>query len=208
MNAVTRKTLFAHMVALSALGLMACPPPTPGPDGGTGGGSQEGCIDDTDCGDPTYFFCNTVTAECEPSCRTNAQCNQRPAGAELPECMGALGCQCDDAKCVGTLCSSDSECGTQVCRNGACVTPPTAATVAKCEITPDLAVMRTGSTAKFYVSAWDASNNPVVVKEGATWTAVGTAVTGSGTGASASFTAGTAEVTAATNAVQAAFGGT
>lgn len=209
MNAVTRKTLFAHMVALSALGLMACPPVSMTPDTGTGGGSQEGCIDDSDCGDPTYFFCNTVTAECEASCRTNAHCNQRPAGAELAQCAGALGCQCDDAKCVGSLCSSDSECGnTQVCRSGACVTPPTAAAVSKCQITPDLLVMRTGSTAKFYVSAWDASNNPVVVKDGATWTAVGTAVTGSGTGHSASYTAGTAEVAAATDAVQAAFGTT
>lgn len=204
MNAVTRKTLFAHMVALSALGLMACPPPLPGPDGGTGGGSAEGCIDDADCGDPTYFFCNTVTAECEASCRTNAHCNQRPAGAELQYCLSGLGCQCDDAKCVGSLCSADIDCGgTQVCRSGACVAPPTVAT--KCQITPDLVVLRTGSSATFHVSAWNA-NEPVVIKDGATWTAVGTAVTGSGTGHSATFTAGTTAVTTPTASVQATIG--
>lgn len=209
MNAVTNKTLWAHLVALAALGLMACPTP-PTPDSGMGGGGgSEGCEEDSDCGDPSYFFCNTVTAECEPSCRTNAHCNMRPAGAELTQCAGALGCQCDDAKCVGTLCSSDSECGAaQVCRSGECVTPPAATTVAKCQITPDLVVMRTGSSAKFYASAWDAQNAPVVVKDGATWAAVGTAVTGSGSGDSATFTAGTTAVDMATTSVEATFGTT
>lgn len=207
MNAVTRKTLFAHLVALSALGLMACPPAVT-PDGGTGGGGgTDGCIDDSDCGDPTYFFCNTVTAECEPSCRTNTHCNTRPDGEALTQCSGALGCQCDEGKCVGTLCSSDSECGnTQVCRDGACVTPPAAAAVSKCQITPDLVVLRTGSSATFYASAWDAANAPIVVKDGATWASINAAVTGSGTGASATFTAGTTAVNTATAAVEATFG--
>jgi hypothetical protein len=109
---------------------------------------------------------------------------------------------------VGSLCSADSDCGSQVCRNGACVAPPAASTVATCSITPDLVVMKQGSKAKFWVSAWDATNAPVVIKDGATWSALGATVTGSGTGVSAEFTAGNAAVTTPTAAVQAAFGST
>lgn len=207
MTAVIRNTLWAAL-ALAALGLTACGPTPSGTDSGTGGGggTTEECVDDTDCPDPTYFFCNTVTFKCEPSCRTAAQCNNRPTQYALDFCGGTLGCQCDEGKCVGSLCSSDSDCGSQVCRNGACVAPPAASTVAKCAISPDFQVFPAGGKAKFFVSAWDANNNPVVVKDGATWTALGSAVTGSGTGNSAEFTAGTAAVTTATASVQAAFG--
>ncbi len=220
MTSVTQKTLWtATVLAFSLLSLTACSPPVPpkcdgGSCGGTGGGAGNGdCVDDTDCADPLYFFCNTVTSKCEQSCRTAAQCNpasvnggQRPAQYALDFCTGTLGCQCDEGKCVGSLCSADSDCGTLVCRSGACVTPPAASTVAKCQVSPDLAVMGAGSKARFWVSAWDAQNNPVVIKDGATFTAVGSAVTGSGTGAFADFTAGTAAVTTPTASVQAAFG--
>ena len=219
MTSVTSKTLWtATVLAFSLLSLTACPTPPPvkcdGGSCGTGGGTGSGdCVDDTDCADPLYFFCNTVTSKCEQSCRTAAQCNpasvnggQRPAQYALDFCTGTLGCQCDEGKCVGSLCSADSDCGTLVCRSGACVTPPAASTVAKCQVSPDLAVMGAGSKARFWVSAWDAQNNPVVIKDGATFTAVGSAVTGSGTGAFADFTAGTAAVTTPTTSVQAAFG--
>ncbi|MFZ5439149.1 MAG: hypothetical protein ACOZQL_04030 [Myxococcota bacterium] len=207
MTAVNRNLLWAAL-SLAAMGFMGCPGPGPKTDGGTGGGggSTEECVDDSDCPDPTYFFCNTVTFKCEPSCRTAAQCNNRPQQYALDFCGGSLGCQCDEGKCVGSLCSSDSDCGSQVCRNGACVAPPAASTVAKCAISPDFQVFPAGGKAKFFVSAWDANNNPVVIKDGATWTAVGNAVTGSGTGNSAEFTAGTAAVTTATASIQAAFG--
>ncbi len=207
MTAVIRKTLWAAL-ALAALSLTACGPTPSGPDGSTGGGGgkSEECIEDADCPDPQYFFCNTVTFKCEPSCRTAAQCNQRPAEYTLDFCSGTLGCQCDEGKCVGSLCSADSDCGSQVCRNGACVAPPAATAVAKCAITPDLAVMKQGTKTKFWVSAWDAQNKPVVLKDGATWLAVGSTVTGSGTGNSAEFTGGAAAVTTATAAVQATIG--
>lgn len=206
MTAVLRKTLWASLALAT---LMACPPPTPKPDGGTDAGNMGGdCVDDTDCPDSTYFFCNTQSSKCEPSCRTAAQCNTRPMQYTLDFCQGTLGCQCDEGKCVGSLCSSDSECGTQVCRNGACVAPPAMATATKCAITPDVVVVAAGQPVKFWVSAWDSANNPVVIKEGATWTTQGTALTGTPMpGNSAEFTAGTAAF-ALGDAVQAAFGGT
>lgn len=219
MTSQNHKTLWTAVafLAFSLLSLTACPPPPPVKDGGTGGGAGNGdCVDDTDCADPLYFFCNTVTSKCEQSCRTAAQCNpagvlggQRPAEYALDFCNGTLGCQCDEGKCVGSLCSADSDCGSLVCRSGACVTPPAASAVAKCQVTPDLVVFREGTKARFWVSAWDAQNNPIVIKDGATFTAVGSALTltGPGTGAFADFTAGTTPVTTPTASVQAAFGG-
>ncbi len=218
MTSVTHKTLWTAIafLAFSLLSLTACPQPAPAKDGGGGGGGSNGdCVDDTDCADPAFFFCNTVTSKCEQSCRTAAQCNpigvnggQRPTEYALDFCNGTLGCQCDEGKCVGSLCSADSDCGTLVCRSGACVTPPAATTVAKCQVSPDYVVFREGSKARFWVSAWDAQNNPVVIKDGATFTALGSALTltGPGTGAFADFTAGTTAVTTPTASVQAAFG--
>ncbi|MBL8916264.1 MAG: hypothetical protein JNM17_36525 [Archangium sp.] len=205
MNAVLRNTLWASL----ALALAACPSPPPNKDGGVDGGGGTGdCVDDTDCPDSTYFFCNTQTSKCEPSCRTAAQCNTRPMEYTLDFCQGSLGCQCDEGKCVGSLCSADSDCGSQVCRNGACVAPPAMTTATKCAITPDVVVVAAGQKVKFWVSAWDSANNPVVIKDGATWTTQGTALTGTApAGNSAEFTAGTAAV-ALGDAVQAAFGGT
>jgi hypothetical protein len=219
MTAVNRKTLWAALAFL-ALGLSACPTPPPPCDGGScggggGGGTTGDCVEDSDCPDPQFFFCNTVTSQCEPSCRSAQQCNPptvnggtRPSQYALDFCNGSLGCQCDEGKCVGSLCSADSDCGTQVCRSGACVAPPAATTVAKCQVSPDYVVFKQGSKARFWVSAWDAQNNPVVLKEGATFTAVGNALTltGTGTGAFADFTAGNAAVTTATASVQAAIG--
>ena len=72
MTAVTRKTLWATFAFL-ALSLTACPTPVK-PDGGTVDAGNGECVDDTDCLDPLYFFCNTVTTQCEQSCRSAAQC--------------------------------------------------------------------------------------------------------------------------------------
>ena len=114
MTAVTRKTLWAALAFL-ALGLTGCPE-APKPDGGpTGGGTASNeCVEDSDCPDPQYFFCNTVTSKCEPSCRSASQCNPasvnngtRPTQYALDFCTGSLGCQCDEGKCVGSLCSSN-----------------------------------------------------------------------------------------------------
>lgn len=213
MTAVTRNGLWAAVFALMSLGLFACGGNPSNTDGGAGGGggSSGDCIEDIDCPDPQLFFCNTTTSKCEPSCRVKEDCSAAVRGEfALDYCNGALGCECDEGKCVGSLCSSDSDCGTQVCRNGACVAPPAASTVAKCAISPDLVVAKEGAKVKFWVSAWDASNKPVVVKEGATWTAPsGSPMTGSGSGGSIEFTASTATTgTAAVDAVQAAFGST
>jgi hypothetical protein len=206
MNFLRRALIMLPLV--SSLGLVACGPPGGG-DGGTGGGSNNGdCFDEFDCPDPQLFFCNTTTSKCEPACRTKNDCTAAVRGQyELAYCNGSLGCQCDEGKCVGSLCSSDTDCGTQVCRSGACVPAPTASDVAKCSIIPDYQVIATGAKAKFSVSAWNAQNQPVVVKAGATWTAADASVTTtSPAGNTAEFTAGGTPGTAPTASVRAAFG--
>ncbi len=207
MTAATRNALWAALV-MSALAATACGgPPSNPPDSGVDGGDGT-CIEDTDCPDPQLFFCNTTTSTCEPSCRTREDCGATRRGQyALDYCAGSLGCQCDEGKCVGSLCSADVDCGSQVCRNGQCVAPPAASTVAKCQITPDSVILKSGAKAKFWVSAWNAANEPVIVKDGATWSALGgvTTLSGSANGNSAEFTAATT-TNNATDAVQAAFG--
>ncbi|MFZ5472039.1 MAG: hypothetical protein ACOZIN_21630 [Myxococcota bacterium] len=199
------------LALLAGLGLFltACPPTDTGtPDGGP---ISEDCFEDSDCPDPQLFFCNTATSRCEPSCRTKEQCSASVRGEfALDYCDRGLGCQCDvsdssGGKCVGSLCSSDLDCGSQVCRNGACVDPPAQSTITACSITPDLAILRVGAKAKFWVSAW-AGTTPVVPKDGVTWTASNAAVTGGGSGLSQEFTAA-ATTTGSVDAITASIGG-
>ena len=209
MTAVTRSGLFA---ALLALGLFACPPVVPSTDGGgggAGGGSSTDCFVDTDCPDPTLFFCNLSTSKCEAGCRQKSDCSDATRGQyKLDYCAGGLGCQCDDGKCVGSRCGSDLDCGTQVCRDGNCVDAPAASTVTKCTITPDVIVAKTGSSTKVSVSAWDSSNKPVVLKTGVTWSAAAAAGTITGEGNSVSFTASTTPTSAPIEGPKATIGTT
>jgi hypothetical protein len=208
----TRHALLTALLISSLANLFACGAPVPKTDAGTGGGgggTGGQCLDDTDCPDPQLFFCNTTTSKCEPSCRTKDDCSATRRGQyALPFCAGALGCQCDEGKCVGTLCSADSDCGSQVCRRGACVEGPVASSVASCRVSPDFVVLKSGAKAKFWASAWDASKAPVVVQAGATFSApAGSPLTGSGAGQGIEFTASTPTTgTAAVVAVEAAFG--
>lgn len=148
------------------------------------------CTVDQDCPDPALFFCNTAVSRCEAACRTREDCGAARRGAfALPECdTNPLGCQCDQGKCVVSLCSRDADCGAQVCRNGACVAPPAAASVASCQVTPDFVLGRSGAKARFDVTGRDASGQPVVLTGGISWAAVTGAVEGGGTGPSATFT--------------------
>lgn len=187
---------FGFFAALLSAALMGCPQPIPNPctaDGGrcTDGGPTDECFEDVDCPDPRFFFCNTTTSMCEPSCRQKNDCTATERGQyALDYCAGNLGCQCDEGKCVAGLCGSDSDCGaTSVCRNGACVTAPTAADVDRCVVLPDYAVLKAGSAQKFYVEAFTAAGDAVVLKDGVTWTA-GAGGTIVGAGNSATFTAG------------------
>ena len=178
MTAVIR---FSFLTSAFAMVLMACPPSVPPPDGGTGGGASGGCFDNTDCPDPHLFFCNTTTSECEPACNVKGDCTMATRGAQfdLPYCDGPLGCQCDDGTCVGSLCGSDSDCGSpQVCRSGACVAAPTADMVTSCVVLPDYAVLKTGQALKFHVEAFDSAGKPVVLPSGITWSATNGTVTG------------------------------
>jgi hypothetical protein len=212
MTAVTRSGLWAAALLCSAFGLFACGSGPSKTDAGTDAGtSSSDCIEDTDCPDPRLFFCNTTTSTCEPACRTKDECSASVRGQyALDFCNGSLGCSCDEGKCVGTLCSSDADCGSQVCRDGECTAPPAAAAVAKCAVTPDLVVVKEGAKVKFWVSAWAMGDRPLVTKDGATWSAPsGSPLTGAGQGVSFEFTASTATTgTAAVDAVQAAFGST
>ncbi|MBI3181955.1 MAG: hypothetical protein HYZ28_07405 [Myxococcales bacterium] len=202
MTATTRLGL------LAALGLLlsACPPPPTKGDGGVDAGTED-CIEDADCPDPNLFYCNQSTSKCEPACRTKNDCTAEVRKDwALDYCGGNLGCQCDEGKCVASLCSADPDCGSQVCRNGACTAAPAESSITSCQVTPDYVVLRAGAKAKFYLSAWDSAKNPVVPKTGVTWSALTAAVTGSGTGLSAEFT-GAAANTSAEDAVQAKIGG-
>jgi hypothetical protein len=95
--------------ALASGFMVACGAPVPKPDGGTGGGGG-GCFEDVDCPDPRFFFCNTTTSQCEPSCKVRNDCTADARGQyALDECAGGLGCQCDEGKCVAGLCGSDAD---------------------------------------------------------------------------------------------------
>ncbi|MCU0700152.1 MAG: hypothetical protein MUC96_26890 [Myxococcaceae bacterium] len=171
-----RNTLW---VALAAATLsIACSPPPPPPDGGTGGGGPEdSCNDDDQC--PRLFRCSRTTNTCVPDCTTSAQCGptgRTAAGASaLDFCPMDTSCVCDfteaGGECKARLCSADSDCGTAlVCRSGQCVTPPAASTVTRCQVIPEFVVAKAGSKVKFWVSTW-AGQEPVVIKDGATWSA-------------------------------------
>ena len=73
---------------------------------------------------------------------------------------------------------------------------------------PDYVVLKQGEKAKFWVSAWDAAKNPVVVKTGISWSSAGSSVTVGTvtTGASAEFTGGTPNTMAEAH-VKASIGG-
>lgn len=90
------------------------------------------------------------------------------------------------------MCSVDADCGALACRDGACVTPPGPSLVSRCIITPEVAVLRPGGSARFWVLAWDPTGQPVVVSGGAAWSALGTALTGSGQGNDVELQAGAA----------------
>lgn len=197
----TRLALFASLAALGMFASTGCgKSDTTTPDAGGGGGSDGSCLEDSDCPDQQLFFCNQLTSKCEPSCHSKEDCSAAVRGEfALDYCAGNLGCQCDEGKCVASLCSADVDCGaSSVCRNGACVAAPAASEATKCQIIPDYVVTTQNSTLKFSVSTWK-GNEPLVVKDGITWTAAAP-LSGNATGTSGSFTAsGTA--TTATDAL-------
>lgn len=191
MNALTRLVLPLGLLC-AGLGLIGCgsedgeaPVPTP-----PGNDPTAPCSVDQDCPDPSLFFCNRVASRCEPACRTREDCSAARRGPySLDECdSNPLGCQCDTGKCAPSLCSRNSDCGEQVCRDGKCVAPPSSAAAASCRVTPDVVIGRQGTPVRFDVAVSDAAGKPVVLREGITWAAAGSAVTGSGTGTSATFT--------------------
>ncbi len=184
------------VVVVVSLG--ACPPvvrvvPDAGPQ----------CVDETDCGTDGLFFCDYTVSRCVPRCATRTDCD-RSGELAIEECAGPLGCQCDQGRCVTALCSADAECGAQVCRNGACVTPPAPEVVSRCSITPDVAVLRPGAHVVFSVLAWGSDGEPVVVP--GTWTSLGGALTGEGTGTSVELTAGAPTGPQLEPAVEVSFG--
>ncbi|MDP1823681.1 MAG: carboxypeptidase-like regulatory domain-containing protein [Archangium sp.] len=161
--------------------------------GAGGGGVPVNCIEDSDCPSPTLFFCNTVLSVCQPACRVRADCAAAVRGPfALAYCdQNPLGCQCDEGQCVASVCGRDADCGAQVCRDGACVAPPSTAQVARCEVTPAVATIRSGSSERFSVLTWDAAGNPVVLNAGITWSSLTASLTGPGVNGatSATFTA-------------------
>lgn len=201
---LVRVSLFAALVGIVSIGCggpKACPDGGSGCGGNGGGGGMGGCFEDIDCPDPRFFFCNTTTSVCEPACHNKSECTTATRGEQfkLAYCESGLGCQCDEGKCVGSLCGSDSDCGTQVCRNGACVDAPAASTVTKCSVLPDYAILKAGAAQKFSVEAFNAAGDPVVLASGVTWSA-GAGGTIAGSGNTATFTAGSAAMAAGAGA--------
>ncbi|ADO72276.1 Ig-like domain-containing protein [Stigmatella aurantiaca] len=161
------------------------------PGGGAGDSAPQGaCTVDEECPDPAIFFCNPVTSRCEASCRTQADCGAARRGQfALGDCdRNPLGCQCDQGKCVVSLCSVDAVCGAAVCRDGRCVAPPLAAGAATCQITPAFAIGRQGTQVRFSVAVSGAQGEPLVPAEGISWSATSEAVSGGGQGTQALFT--------------------
>ncbi len=212
-----RNTLWAALAA-SALSMIACGPPPAGADGGTGGGgASDSCNDDDQC--PKLFRCSRTSSTCVPDCTSAAQCS--PTGrvaagsTALEQCPNETSCVCDfteaGGECKPKLCSADADCGSSlVCRSGKCEAAPAASAVTRCAIIPDFAVVKAGSKAKFWVSAW-AGTEPIIIKDGATWTAPANSPLSApmpATGASSEFTAGMTATTGGDGvaAVQAAFG--
>ncbi|MDC0707795.1 carboxypeptidase regulatory-like domain-containing protein [Stigmatella sp. ncwal1] len=161
------------------------------PGGGPGDVAPRGpCTVDEDCPDPALFFCNPATSRCEASCRTQVDCGADRRGQyALGDCdRNPLGCQCDQGKCVASLCSVDAVCGAQVCRNGRCGAPPSAEKAATCQVSPAFAIGRQGTQVRFSVAVSDAEGHPLVPAEGISWSATSAAVSGSGQGTQALFT--------------------
>lgn len=206
-------------VAAATLASFACSPPAGRPDGGVDGGPTESCEDDSQC--PTLYRCSLSSSTCVPDCTTDSQCapaGRQAAGATaLDFCPTDTSCRCDytqaGGECTPRLCSADSDCGTTlVCRSGKCEAAPTAATVTRCLITPDFAIVKSGGKVRFWVSAWN-NANPVVVREGATWAAaMGSPLTAPmpAGGLSSEFTASMTATTGGDGvaAVEATFGST
>ncbi|WP_375773246.1 carboxypeptidase regulatory-like domain-containing protein [Archangium gephyra] len=211
MNPPLRLALCA--VLLSFLSLWsACDVPAPLPDEPVDTPPTGACQVDQDCPDPGLFFCDTVTSRCLAACRTQEDCTAAKRGEyRIAECDGnALGCRCDNSRCVVAQCSADAECAGagQVCRNGRCGAAPEASTVTACRVTPDFVVGREGTVARFSVLAMDAAGRAVVVPSGAAWTALdgSVAVEGAGTAVESAFVL-SAVTEGARESVQARVGG-
>jgi hypothetical protein len=209
MNAHSRWALMLAGLLGTTLALTGCgvdiprppDPPEPTPD--------SRCSVDQDCPDPALFICNTALSRCEPACRSREDCGAARRGSTfaLAECEGnPLGCQCEANRCVVSQCSRDVDCGeTLACRNGACVAPPPVASAARCQVVPEVLIGRQGERVRFEVLVNDAAGQPLVPRQGATWTALGAAVTGGGQGRDLFFTL--AQPGTAVEAVQAQVGG-
>ncbi|MBN9685064.1 MULTISPECIES: carboxypeptidase-like regulatory domain-containing protein [unclassified Corallococcus] len=157
-----------------------------------GGKADAFCTVDQDCGDPALFFCNTALSRCEPSCRTDLDCSVQRRGElnTIAACESqSLGCRCDASRCVPALCTGDRDCQDgELCRDGACGAPPPASTLAACHVVPAHVIAPVGTPLRFEAWVSDAAGQPVVPRDGLTWSAVSARVKGGGTGTGATFT--------------------
>ncbi|NOK09427.1 carboxypeptidase-like regulatory domain-containing protein [Corallococcus exercitus] len=157
-----------------------------------GGGADDACTVDQDCADPALFFCNTALSRCEPACRTDLDCSVTRRGElnAIAACeTQALGCRCDASRCVPALCTGDDGCdGLDVCRDGACRPPPPPSAAVACRVVPERVVAPVGTALRFEAWVTDARGEPVVPRDGLTWSAVSALVKGGGSGSGATFT--------------------
>ncbi|TSC20370.1 carboxypeptidase regulatory-like domain-containing protein [Corallococcus sp. Z5C101001] len=157
-----------------------------------GGKNDDACTVDQDCADPALFFCNTALSRCEAACRSDDDCSVTRRGElhAIAACeLQSLGCRCDASRCVPALCTGDALCANgEVCRDGTCGPPPPVSSVAACRVVPERVIAPAGTPLRFEAWVSDVRGQPVVLREGLTWSALSTRVKGEATSTGASFT--------------------
>ncbi len=161
----------------------------------------------------TLIFCLACTkpppaAEVPDPNSGNGQVDAGSGCTRNQDCLDAAQPQCNvnTGTCEATTCSADAQCGTLVCRNGQCTAPPDVSTVARCEISPTLLLLKNGEQRRVSVTAFDSAGRTVLIPAGPAWNAVPSApVSISGQGQVATVTA-TGTAPEAVEGITAAFG--
>jgi len=133
-----------------------------------------------------------LNSACVATCHATAECQTAATPTNV----------CEEGFCLAPACGSDAQCDTahgQACLNGACGTAAASSEVASCEVTPNPADVRVGSTLQLSAVAQDSGGKPLhftAANGGITWTS-GAGGTIDATGLLTASAAGDIAVTAA-----------
>ncbi len=166
--------------------------PSGGGDGGTNGGGDGGsssggactiaggttCASLGDCPSSSNFKCDPASNCCVFFCQGPSDCGGQYDQGD-PCKTSALGCICDQGVCKSKQCSSDADCGasgSQVCKDGSCVSPDPASAAATVVVQPNPAVLHVGVKQQFSATVLDSSGKAVILAPGTlTWSVTPTA---------------------------------